>query len=126
MEHCVFCSTLSTGKDFRDCGRPCETHAVELRDHLGHSHPLLPDAGCRNTMFNAEPQSAAHYVPQMLRAGIRHFRIELLRERGIDAIGDLIRQYRDVIAGRIEPKRAIRSLRVVSQLGVTAGTLERE
>ena len=24
MEHCVFAHTLSTGKDYRDCGRPCE------------------------------------------------------------------------------------------------------
>lgn len=25
MEHCVFWAFLSDGKDFRDCGRPCET-----------------------------------------------------------------------------------------------------
>jgi putative protease len=25
MEHCVFCAFLSTGKDYRDCGRPCDT-----------------------------------------------------------------------------------------------------
>ena len=28
MEHCVFCAFLSTGKDYRDCGRPCDTHRV--------------------------------------------------------------------------------------------------
>src|ERR1035441_2371308 len=30
-EHCVFCRFLSTGTSYRDCGRPCESHTVELR-----------------------------------------------------------------------------------------------
>ena len=47
MEHCVFAAFLSTGKDHRDCGRPCETHAVELRDRVGASFPVHPDTGCR-------------------------------------------------------------------------------
>src|SRR5581483_1514236 len=32
MEHCVFAAFLSAGKDWRDCGRPCDRHRVELRD----------------------------------------------------------------------------------------------
>jgi putative protease len=32
MEHCVFAAFLSTGKDHRDYGRPCEVHKVELRE----------------------------------------------------------------------------------------------
>src|SRR5262249_55873928 len=35
MEHCVFAHTLSTGKDYRDCGRPCERHQVDLSDRVG-------------------------------------------------------------------------------------------
>ncbi len=31
MEHCVFCATLSSGKDYRDCGRPCDVHEVSHR-----------------------------------------------------------------------------------------------
>src|SRR5262249_53065649 len=46
MEHCVFAATLSNGKDFRDCGRPCDTHRVELRDRVGQEHPLVADVGC--------------------------------------------------------------------------------
>jgi putative protease len=38
MEHCVFCAFLSKGKDYRDCGRPCETHRVKLRDRVGAEH----------------------------------------------------------------------------------------
>src|SRR5665213_975677 len=50
MEHCVFCAFLSSGKDFRDCGRPCDVHDVRLRDRVGAEHPLKADAGCRNTV----------------------------------------------------------------------------
>ena len=125
MEHCVFAHALSTGKDFRDCGRPCEAHRVDLRDRVGQPHPLIPDAGCRNTVFNAQAQTAAEFVPRMRAAGIAHFRVELLRERRGE-VAPLLARYADVIAGRAEPRAAVRSLKVLNQLGVTRGTLERE
>ncbi|HYO10371.1 MAG TPA: DUF3656 domain-containing protein [Tepidisphaeraceae bacterium] len=125
MEHCVFAHTLSAGKDYRDCGRPCERHLVDLKDRVGQPHPLVPDAGCRNTVFNAQAQSAADFLPEMLRLGLRHFRVELLRE-GPDEVGPLIRRYADVLHGRRNPRKALRSLRVLNQLGVTRGTLDRE
>ena len=81
MEHCVFCHTLSTGTDATNCGRPCDTHRVRLRDRVGAEFPLLADTGCRNTVFNSVPQSAAEYVPRMLQLGLRHFRVELLLEK---------------------------------------------
>ena len=71
MEHCVFAHTLSNGKDYRDCGRPCDRHQVELRDRVGKAHPLIPDVGCRNTLFNASAQSAAEFVPRMANWGFR-------------------------------------------------------
>src|SRR6185436_3972786 len=46
MEHCVFAHTLSNGKDYHDCGRPCETHRVDLSDRVGEPHPLIPDVVC--------------------------------------------------------------------------------
>ncbi|MDB5327373.1 MAG: family peptidase [Phycisphaerales bacterium] len=125
MEHCVFSHTLSDGTDYRTCGRPCETHAVDLKDRTGQSHPLIPDAGCRNTLYNAAAQSAAEFVPRMLGLGVRHFRVELLRQRP-DEVGPIVQRYRDILAGRTEAKGAFRGLRVLSQLGVTAGTLDRE
>jgi putative protease len=125
MEHCVFAHTLSTGKDFRDCGRPCERHQVDLRDRVGQPHPLIPDAGCRNTVFNAQAQTAAEFVPRMREMGIAHFRVELLRERRGE-VAPLLTRYADVIAGRSAPRAAMKSLRVLNQLGVTRGTLERE
>jgi putative protease len=125
MEHCVFAHTLSDGKDYRDCGRPCETHTVDLKDRVGEPHPLIPDVGCRNTVFNARAQSAAEYVPKMRELGIRHFRVELLREKP-DEVVSLLDRYADVVRGSADPVSAIRSLRVINQLGVTRGTLDRE
>ena len=59
MEHCVFCTFLSDGTSYKNCGRPCERHHVQLRDRVGQLHPLLADAGCRNTLFNGrEPASS--------------------------------------------------------------------
>src|SRR5216683_1291762 len=63
-EHCVYSHLLSNGHDFRDCGRPCEKHLIQLRDGLGLEHPVIVDVGCRNTVFNARAQSAATCLPE--------------------------------------------------------------
>jgi len=56
-EHCVFCRFLSDGDSYLDCGHPCESNAVHLRDGSGKDHLVLADEGCRNTVFNAQAQS---------------------------------------------------------------------
>ncbi len=122
MEHCVFAAFLSTGKDHRDCGRPCDRHAVELRDRVGASFPVLPDTGCRNTVFNSVPQSAAEYMARMRTLGVLWFRIDLLKEKP-EEVGPLVNRYRRVIAGTDDGRDTWRHLRAVNQLGVTRGTL---
>jgi putative protease len=122
-EHCVFAAALSDGKDHRDCGRPCDRHRVELRDRHGALFPLRPDAGCRNTVYNSIPQSAAEYLPRMLALGIRNFRIEFLNETGQEA-HDLFAVYRRVLTGQAEAKEIWHRLRALNQLGVTRGTLQ--
>lgn len=123
MEHCVFCHTLSTGTDATNCGRPCDTHRVLLRDRVGSEFPLLADTGCRNTVFNSVPQSAAEYLPRMREAGLRHFRVELLTEKS-EQVAPVLEHYARVLAG-LEPGRAAwRGLQILNQLGVTRGTLE--
>ena len=82
MEHCVFCAVLSPGTNKTNCGRPCDVHEVKLRDRLSMEHPLIADVGCRNTLFNAVPQSGAEIVPELLSRGVRRFRVELLEDRG--------------------------------------------
>jgi putative protease len=123
MEHCVFAAMLSGGKDWRDCGRPCDRHEVSLRDRVGANFPLMADTGCRNTVFNSVAQSAAEFIPRMLGLGVRHFRIELLRERP-DKIGALLDRYERVVAGLDSGRESWRQLRVLNQLGVTRGTLQ--
>ena len=123
MEHCVFCHALSSGTDHRTCGRPCDTHQVDLKDRAGARNPLVADVGCRNTVYNAAAQSAAEFVPRMKQMGIRDFRVELLRESPAEAT-PLLHRYARVLAGLEDGRRAWRQLRVLNQLGVTRGTLQ--
>ena len=125
MEHCTFAFTLSNGKDYRDCGRPCDRHQIDLRDRAGHLNPLVADVGCRNTLYNAQAQSALEYIPKMRQLGLSDFRVELLREKAQD-VAPLLDRYADVLAGRTKPNDAFRALRVINQLGVTRGTLGHE
>ncbi len=123
MEHCVFAAFLSTGKDHRDCGRPCDTHKVELKDRTGAKFPVLPDTGCRNTVFNSVAQSAAEYIDRMKAQGLRWFRIDLLRETP-EQVGPLLEQYRRVVAGDDDGRATWKNLKALNQLGVTRGTLQ--
>jgi hypothetical protein len=40
MEHCVFCAVLSPGTNKTNCGRPCDVHAVKMRDRIGMGERL--------------------------------------------------------------------------------------
>ncbi len=121
MEHCVFAAFMSKGTTFLDCGRPCETHRVHLRDRVGVEHPLRADVGCRNTLFNAVPQTGARFFQQLAGAGLRDFRIELLEENAEDS-ARVIRAYQTLLGGEREGGDLWRELRAQSQLGVTGGT----
>jgi putative protease len=123
MEHCVFCAVLSPGTNKTNCGRPCDEHVVKLRDRIGVEHPLTADVGCRNTLFNAVPQSAAEAVPLLRARGVAWFRIELLDEPA-DEIRRIVAAYRDLLAGRATGKDVWTSLRAANRVGVTRGTLE--
>ncbi|WP_232756239.1 U32 family peptidase [Vulcanococcus limneticus] len=122
MEHCLFCAFLSNGHDHTDCGRPCEHHTVLLRDRSGVEHPLKADLGCRNTLFNGKAQTAAEAIPQLLRSGVRHFRLELLDETPADT-GRRVGLYLDALAGRISGRQLWQQEQLDSRLGVTRGSL---
>jgi putative protease len=122
MEHCVFCAFLSNGTDFTNCGRPCEKHQVVMRDRVGMKHVLHADVGCRNTLFRGQAQTGAQFLPALLKAGLPHYRLELLTEDRDRAVG-VIRMYQDLLDGRANPATAWRTLKATAQLGVTEGTL---
>jgi len=121
MEHCVFAAFMSNGRTFLDCGRPCEKHRVHLRDRVGIEHPLRVDVGCRNTLYNATPQTGAQFFDELLAAGLRSFRIELLEENAAES-RRVIESYQRLLTGAETGDNLWRSLNAHSQLGVTRGT----
>jgi putative protease len=121
MEHCVFAAFLSQGRSHLDCGRPCEGGRVHLRDRVGIEHPLRADAGCRNTLYNAIAQTGAQFYPELLAAGVRHFRVELLEENG-EQTRRAVRAYQALVEGTQSGEELWRELRAQSRLGVTQGT----
>ncbi|MEY2881795.1 MAG: hypothetical protein RLZZ15_4175 [Verrucomicrobiota bacterium] len=124
MEHCVFCAFLSTGKDYRDCGRPCDTHRVALRDRVGAELPLKADAGCRNTVFNNRAQTGAEYVARLLELGARSFRVEFVNESA-DEVTRTLTRYGQLLRGEITGADLWRELKLLNQLGVTRGQMDR-
>ena len=81
-EHCVFAQSLSNGNSYKDCGHPCKKHSLHLVDEQQQRHHVLADSGCRNTVFNSQPQSAAPYLAQLREAGVRNMRVGLADPRG--------------------------------------------
>ena len=122
MEHCVFAAFLSEGTDHTNCGRPCDTHRVALKDRVGVAHPVMADVGCRNTVYHGRAQSGAAFHADFVARGARHFRLELLREEP-EAAAEAYRTYRALLAGTVAPEALLSRLQAASQLGVTSGTL---
>jgi U32 family peptidase len=122
MEHCVFCAFLSSGTDYTNCGRPCDTHVVKLRDRVGAEHALKADAGCRNTVFNSQTQTGAEYISKMIELGVRNFRVEFLDEPP-ETVERTIAKYRQLLHGEIEGTQLWRELKLMNQLGVTRGQI---
>lgn len=127
-EHCVFARFLSSGNSYRDCGRPCESHVVHLRDRGGADHLLQADIGCRNTVFNAAAQSAGALLHELQAAGITHYRIELVDEPPAE-VGAIVAAYRKVLDGQLPAEDLLRRLGRVRDAngrpqGVGPGSLE--
>lgn len=121
-EHCVYCTFLSEGTDFTNCGRPCEDHSVSLQDRIGMSHPVRVDEGCRNTVYNAIEQSGAEYLNHFLELGVPSYRVEFLEETP-EQVHEVIDLYSRALRGEISGTQVWKSLKATNQLGVTRGQL---
>ena len=121
-EHCVFCRFLSKGTSYRDCGRPCEKHRVELKDLAGRAHPVIADVGCRNTVFGAEAQEASGYLEEWRSAGIRHFRLEFAHESATQ-VREVVQAFDLTLNGGMTTRKLGEKLRKLAPQGTTAGSL---
>jgi putative protease len=122
MEHCVFAAFLSSGSSFRDCGKPCEKHRVELKDQFGHRHEIKADQECRNTMFNANSQSASRFVREWQTLGLGVIRYEALYERGVELIKK-ISAYQDLLKGTATSEQIIADLKLFEKYGLGEGAI---
>lgn len=122
MEHCVFAATLSSGTSFRDCGRPCEKHRVQLRDPDGNIHALKPDSECRNTMYYGIAQTSGKMIPELRRMGVTNFRIEALYEDAGN-LREKILTYADIATLMRSPDEALSKVNAIELCGVNDGQL---
>ncbi len=121
-EHCVFCRFLSDGTSYKDCGTPCETHKVALRDVHGRSHPVMADVGCRNTVFGAEAQTGAAHLADWLAAGIAHYRLEFVHETA-EQVSQITEAFRSALDGKMREGELNGRLRQIAPQGTTEGSL---
>lgn len=121
-EHCVYCTFLSEGTDYTNCGRPCEEHRASLQDRIGMSHPVRVDEGCRNTVYNAIEQSGAEYLSHFLELGVSKYRVEFLEETP-EQVHEVIDLYNKALRGEISGTQVWKTLKATNQLGVTRGQL---
>jgi putative protease len=122
MEHCVFAAFLSNGSSFKDCGKPCEEHKVELKDQFGNHHYIKADQECRNTMFNAVAQSASGMIDELTQAGVSNFRVEFLYEQGPE-LTNKVNAYINFIEGNIDINELKEKINVFEKYGLGSGQL---
>ncbi len=124
MEHCVFAAFLSKGKSYKDCGKPCEKHKVQLKDQFGHYHWIKPDHECRNTMYNSSAQTALPYLADWKALGLGEIRYEALHETG-DELVLKVRNYVDVIEGNKSINEALADLQTKELYGLSPRQLNK-
>ncbi len=122
MEHCVFAAFLSKGKSFKDCGKPCEKHLVQLKDQFGNHHWIKPDHECRNTMYNASARTALPYLPDWQKLGLGEIRFEALHEQGQDLISK-IKNYILVLKNEQTIDQALAQLKTTESYGLSTRQL---
>ncbi|OWV01060.1 U32 family peptidase [Fibrobacter sp. UWR2] len=124
-EYCAFARALTSGRRFPECGKICTLHKVEILDHKGERHFLQSDAECRNTLFVGKPQSALKLLPELQKAGVSHFRLEMLQEDA-ETVHRKALIYTQAIRGKVSIAEAIRLAGVEEKYGLSEGQLFNE
>ncbi|PIK16268.1 U32 family peptidase [Halobacteriovorax sp. JY17] len=125
MEHCVYAAFLSNGKSFKDCGKPCEKHKVELHDSFGNKHFIKADSECRNTMYNATSISAPTLLKECEAIGVSLFRIEALHEDAKTIYNKLL-AFTNLLSNQIEPAELNKELGLHENYGLSSGQIFKE
>ncbi len=105
------------------CHAACQGHVLSLEDRRGVRHPVMADALCRNTVYQAVPQSAAERVPKLIAKSVTDFRVELFDEAEDRQIHQLVGIYASLLKGSLRGDEAWRQLQALYPAGVTRGTL---
>jgi putative protease len=69
-------------------------------------------------VFNAQAQSAAPLVPQLLELGVRRFRVELVWERA-DEVTRTLKAYQKLLNGELSAEAVLKEAAVHERYGVT-------
>lgn len=125
MEHCVFAAFLSNGKSYKDCGKPCEKHVVELVDQFGVHHHIRADQECRNTMFNATSQSAASFYSDWNAKNLGSVRFEAMYEKGLE-LNRKISGLLGLINGNKAADELIKDLNLIEKYGISSAVLTKD
>jgi putative protease len=89
LRHCVIRHALGAAA----CGR-CRRERFSLQDDTGRIFPIITTASCENRLFEGRP--AGKEIPPLLDMGVRHFRLELLDEGGVQS-RELALKYRRLL-----------------------------
>lgn len=122
MEHCLYAAYLTKAERFPLCKQICSKHHIDIIDHKGAKHSLVPDAECRNTLYLERPQSALNFVPDFIKLGVRRFRLEMLEESPSE-VADKTRLYTEALRGRLSLKTVARLIGAEERYGVSQGQL---
>ena len=122
MEHCLHAANLTKANQFPYCGQICSKHHIDIVDHKGARHSLVPDAECRNTLYLERPQSALNLVPAFKQLGVNKFRLEMLEESASET-ADKVRLYAEALRGRLSLKTAAKLIGAEEKYGVAQGQL---
>jgi len=122
MAHCV-AVVLSKADNCGECGHPCRSHQIHLRDRLGVDHPVLVDASGRTTAFSGRVQTAADLLPQLRELNASRWRVELLDESPQDACR-LVEMYARWMSDETDAKELGRYLKSRYPAGLTRGTFD--
>lgn len=122
MEYCPYAANLTDATRFPYCKQVCSKHRMDILDHKGELHTLVPDAECRNTLYLGRPQSALSLVPSFRESGVYRFRLEMLDESA-EEVADTVKLYAGALRGKISLDLAMKKIGAEERYGVSEGQL---